>query len=104
MTSLCGPQIVGRALTGLAVANDLVRDLLTFRQGGHAGTFDSGNMNENVSCAIIGLNEAKTLGAIEPLYGTSIHNDFLSIASVVGQYFVRFDRYLRGNLTEREAL
>jgi hypothetical protein len=36
-------------------------------------------VNEHILAAVVRLNETKTLGAVEPLYGAGIHNDFLSI-------------------------
>jgi hypothetical protein len=46
-------------------------------------------VDENVLAAVIRLDETKTLGAVEPLYGARIHNDFLSIAAVTGPHVRR---------------
>jgi hypothetical protein len=58
-------------------------------------------MHENVRRAIIGLNETKTLGSIEPLYSTCAHNDDLSIAHIIvpiqgitGWQYTDFERKL----------
>jgi len=34
-------------------------------------------VDENVGSAVIRLNEAEALGCVEPLYGTSAHDDIL---------------------------
>src|SRR5690606_30308106 len=72
-------QVFGRALARTLVLHDLVGNLLAIGQATHAGTLNGRNMDENVRAAVIGLNEAKTLGAVEPLHGTCFHDDFLSI-------------------------
>ena len=42
-------------------------DLLAFGEAVHASALDSRDVNENVRCAIIRLNEAIALGGIEKL-------------------------------------
>jgi hypothetical protein len=59
---------------------ELVGQLLPFPQIAHPRALDRGNMDEYVRRAIFGLNEAKTLGGIEPLNGASGHG--ASIAGV----------------------
>jgi hypothetical protein len=71
--SACLAEAAGRGLAGAAVLLDLEVDLLTFNEVRHASAFDSGDVDENVRAAIVRLDEAETLGSIEPLYGTSCH-------------------------------
>jgi hypothetical protein len=67
-------------LAGAAVLLDLEVDLLAFDQGGHASPLDGGDVDENVRAAIVGSDEAVTLGGVEPLDGSSCHF-FCSFAS-----------------------
>jgi hypothetical protein len=76
---LRGLQVLGSALAAAAVLDDLERDLLAFRDGAHAGTLDSGDVDENVRAAIVGSDEAVALGRVEELHGSGVHDDFLSI-------------------------
>jgi hypothetical protein len=48
-------------------------NLLTFGEAGQTGALDGAYMNEHIIPAIIGLDEAKTLLAIEPLNSTCRH-------------------------------
>ena len=79
---LCRLQVFCRAFARTLVANDFVGDLLTFHDAVHTGALDSGNVDENVLAAIIGLNETKTLGCVEPLNGTCAHDDILLRSSL----------------------
>jgi hypothetical protein len=47
--------------------------LLVFIQGGIAACFNFRVMDEQISAAVIGSNETKTLTCIEPLYFTCTH-------------------------------
>ena len=67
------PQIFRTALTTLGVNFDFVRNLLTFRQAGKPRPFNRADVNEHIVSAIIGLDEAKTLLAIEPFDSTCRH-------------------------------
>src|SRR6266446_6045251 len=62
-------EIVGRRLAGLTIGNDLEFDLLSFVEALHAGALDRADMHEDVLAAIIRLNEAEALLAVEPLNG-----------------------------------
>jgi hypothetical protein len=57
-------QIVRRLLT--AITDNLIFDRLTFIERTKAGTFDSGDMDEHVSAAVLGLNESIALRRVEP--------------------------------------
>jgi hypothetical protein len=59
-------------------------------------------MDEHVGAAVIGLDEAEALGAVEPLYSARSHDDFLSFVEFSGRYSPGHNRYLRGNLAARE--
>jgi hypothetical protein len=63
-------QVVGRRLAGLSISNDFELDLLTFIEAVHPCAFDGADMHEDVFAAIIRLNEAETLLAVEPLHGS----------------------------------
>ena len=52
---------------------DLEIDLRAFNEVRHASTLDGGYMDENVLAAIVGLNEAEALVAVEPRNGSSCH-------------------------------
>src|SRR5438105_13081816 len=51
-----------------ALCGDLVIDLLAFIQAVQARTLDGADMDEHVLAAIGRLDEAETLGGIEPLH------------------------------------
>src|SRR3569833_1108376 len=70
----------GLQVAGLGAARirlDVELDLLAFVQAAHAGRFDGGDMDEHVLAAVIGRDEAKTLGGIEELDGSDSHEIFL---------------------------
>jgi hypothetical protein len=71
--STCFAEIACRRFTGAAILLDLIIDLLTINEGGETGAFNGGDMDEDVLTTAIGLNEAKTLGAVEPFHGSSRH-------------------------------
>jgi hypothetical protein len=60
-------------LAGAAVLLDLEVDFLAFNEVRHASALDSGDVDENVRAAVVRLNEAEALGAVEPLNGASSH-------------------------------
>src|SRR5262249_55923835 len=66
-------QIFGGRLAGAAVCDDIETDSLPLIEGAHAGAFNRADMNEDIIAAIGGLNEAKTLLAVEPLHNSRIH-------------------------------
>jgi hypothetical protein len=76
---LRGRQVFGGSLAAAIVTNRFERKLLAFVESAHARAFDSRDVNEHIRAAAILLNEAKTFGGVEELYGTSCHDDFLSI-------------------------
>jgi hypothetical protein len=78
MTNLCRLKVIGRVLAGTAILNEFVTDLLTVCQRAEASALYGRDVYENVGRAIVRLNEAEALGCVEPLYGASVHNDFLS--------------------------
>ena len=68
-----GPEIVGRRLARTAIGDDFVRDLLAFAQRSQTSTFNGADVNEHVLAAVLGLNETKALGRVEPLNDTVCH-------------------------------
>jgi len=75
----CSLEILRGILARTLVLDDFEADLLTFGQAVHASALNGGDVNEHVRCAVVGLNEAVTLGGIEELHGTSSHDDILII-------------------------
>jgi hypothetical protein len=47
--------------------------LVTFVQGRQARAFNRGDVDEHVLAAVLGLNETKALGRVEPLNDTVRH-------------------------------
>ena len=66
-------EIVGRHLAAAAIGNEIELDLLAFAQHAKAGALDRADMHEGIAAAIIGLDETKTLLAVEPLHGSRRH-------------------------------
>lgn len=73
--SLRGLQVACRHLARLVVPHEIVRELLALDDVLHAGTLDSGDVDERVSAAVVGLDETKALGGVEPLHSTCVHDD-----------------------------
>jgi hypothetical protein len=96
--SSSGAQVVGRALARTLVLNDVVSDLLTFDEVAQTSALNCGDVDKHVGRAFIRLDETETLGAVEPLYGTCAHNDFLSIVGLAGETFDRLYIDVEGNL------
>ena len=68
-------EIAGRHLARLAVALQVVADLLTLGDFAHARPLDGRDMDEGVGAAVIGLNKAEALGGIEPFYCAGGHDE-----------------------------
>lgn len=62
-----GPQLIGGLLARAAIRGHFIGNLLVLLKGTKAGTLDSADMHEDVLAAVFGLNEAITLGFVEPL-------------------------------------
>jgi hypothetical protein len=71
--SLGSLQIAGRHLTRLLVALEVEADLLAFDEIAHSSALDSRDVNESISAAVVGLNEAEAFGGIEPFNCASGH-------------------------------
>jgi hypothetical protein len=80
LARLSSGEVACAHLAALVVADDVEVQLLTFGDGRHAGALNGRDVNEYVCAAIVRLNEAVTLGGVEPFYSTSSHDDYLSIA------------------------
>jgi len=80
-TSL-NPEVFCAAFTAPGVNFDFVRNLLAFCQAGKPRPFDGADVNKHIVSAIIGLDKAKTLLAIEPLDSTCRHFRLQSISRV----------------------
>src|SRR4029453_3519119 len=66
-------QVLSRALAALRIALLFVGNLLAFVQGAETGTLDRRDMHEHIRPTGLRLNEAVSLGAVEPLDGTDRH-------------------------------
>src|SRR5215469_14990097 len=66
-------QVFCAAFTAPGVNFDFVRNLLTFRQAGKPRSFNGADVNEHIVSAIMGLDKAKALLAIEPFDSTCRH-------------------------------
>jgi hypothetical protein len=73
-----GAQIVGIGLAGLPVSDDVKANFLAFLEIAHASAFDRADVDEDVRAASVGLNEAKALLGIKPLYRSGCHILYLS--------------------------
>ena len=74
-----GAQIIRRGFSGPPICDDLVGDLLPLAEAVEPRTFDRTDVHKDILAAIIRLNKAKTLLAVEPLYGSLRHVTVLSI-------------------------
>src|ERR1700741_588683 len=61
-----GLQLAGRGLAGALVAFEFEGDLLAFVQRAQAGALHGGDVHEHVRAALVRLNEAEALLAVEP--------------------------------------
>lgn len=79
---LCEPALLGelqilRRGSAVATGCELVFDLLSLGKRRNAGTLQRRNVYEYVFPTIFGLDESKSLGRVEPLYGSSSHDSYL---------------------------
>src|SRR5262249_44601109 len=75
-------KVVRRLLA--AITDNLIFDRLTLVERTKAGTLDSGDMDEHVSAAVLGLNESIALGRVEPFDSASSHHRLLECTNVIG--------------------
>jgi hypothetical protein len=66
-------QIAGRGLARTTIFFQFIGDLVAFVQGRQARAFNRGDVDEHVLAAVLGLNETKALGRVEPLNDTVRH-------------------------------
>jgi hypothetical protein len=66
-------QILGAYFTTHLVGLELERDLLALSETGKTGSFDRADVHKHIISAVVRLNEAKTLLAVEPLDSTCRH-------------------------------
>ena len=59
------------------IVNEVEANLLTFVQIRHACALNGRDMDENIFSAIVRLDKAEALGAVEPLDGTDGHGGLL---------------------------
>src|SRR4051812_4250821 len=75
--SACSLQIARGHFAVFRVGLQFVGQFLTFGQGAHTCTFNSGNVNEHICSTFIRDDEAKAFIVVEPFHGTSSHIHFL---------------------------
>jgi hypothetical protein len=94
--SVCNPCLIGanaRNLRGVCqfqvssggfatLGREFVRNALTFVQGIKTCTLNCGDVNEHIAAAVVGLDETKTFGGVEPFYDTGCHVDFPLLQTV----------------------
>lgn len=68
-------KVAGRCFARLAVALQLVAELLAFDDFAHSCTLNSRDVNERICAAIVWLNEAEALSGIEPFNCASGHDE-----------------------------
>lgn len=68
-------QIAGRHLARALVTLQVIGHLLAVDQLGQTRTLDRRDMHEDILPTIVGLNEAKPLGGVEPFDGTYGHDE-----------------------------
>jgi hypothetical protein len=96
--SVCNPCLIGadaRNLRGVCqfqvssggfatLGREFVRNALTFVQGVKTCALNCGDVNEHIAAAVVGLDETKTFGGVEPFYDTGCHVKFSFIADRCG--------------------
>src|SRR5687768_13674870 len=73
LNSALGLQLTSRFLARTLVALDFVGNLLVFIEAAQARLFDGRDVDENVLAAVVRLDEAVALGAVEPFYSAGSH-------------------------------
>src|SRR6516165_2365927 len=68
-------DVLGRLLT--TITDNFIFDRLTLIERTKAGTFDSRDMDEHVSAAVLGLNESIALRRVEPFDSAGSHHGLL---------------------------
>src|ERR1700722_2007897 len=86
---LCRLKLAGRHLSASLVLLELKAELLALAEGAEARAFDRRDMNENVIAAVVGLDETKALGGVEPLHCTNRHVRCPCCASVRARQMTR---------------
>src|SRR3989344_5806839 len=73
LKSADGLQLASGFLARTLVAFQLVGNLLVFIQAAQASAFNGGDVDEDVLAAVVGLDEAVTLGRVEPFDSAGSH-------------------------------
>ena len=71
--ALCHLDVVDGDLAGVAVFDRIEGNLLALDEVAHAGTLESGGMNEHVVAAVSQLNEAEALLVVVEYYGARVN-------------------------------
>ena len=58
------------------VGHDVKGDLLSLVEAAHSGAFDRADVHEDILVAVLRLDKAEALLAIEPLHGSLVHGSF----------------------------
>jgi hypothetical protein len=70
------PKVVGCRFAGTAVCHDLEGHLLTFAEISNPSPLNGADMDKHIAATGVRLNEAETLGRVEPLHCTHSHVKF----------------------------
>ena len=63
----------GRRLTATAIGHDIEGHFLAFVETIQPGPLDCADVHGHIIAALIRLDEAETLGAVEPFHGSCLH-------------------------------
>jgi hypothetical protein len=97
--SVCNPYLIGadaRDLRGVCqfqvssggfatLGREFIRNALTFVQGVKTCALNCGDVNEHIAAAVVGLDETKTFGGVEPFNDTGCHVKFSFVADRCGR-------------------
>jgi hypothetical protein len=78
ISHLASAQISGRGFAGFTIGDEIERNLLSLAEAVQPGALDGTDVDEYILAAVSRLDEAKSLLAVEPLYGSLRHKIFLS--------------------------
>src|SRR4051812_16022206 len=81
-TTLADAKVLGAGLAAHRIGLRFERELLALIERAQTSAFNGADVNENVGSAVVGLNEAKTLGRVEPLNCSGSHVTVLQDAQM----------------------
>jgi hypothetical protein len=81
-TTLAHAKVLGAGLAAHRIGLRFERKLLTLIEGAQTSAFNGADVNENVSSAVVGLNEAEAFGRVKPLNCSGSHVTILQDAQM----------------------